>query len=133
MVDRGAMLREAREHLDSLRIELPSLREPVENLSGGQRQAVAVARAVAWGQRLVIMDEPTAALGVTETEMVLDLIRAVKQRGVPVIVISHDLPEVFQVADRIQVLRLGQPAGIARPGRDAPDDVVRMMAGLDAA
>jgi ABC-type sugar transport system ATPase subunit len=127
------MLREPREHLDSLRIDLPSLREPVENLSGGQRPAVAVARAVAWGQRVVIMDEPTAALGVTETEMVLDLIRAVKQRGVPVIVISHDLPEVFQVADRIQVLRLGQPAGIAHPGRDAPDDVVRMMAGLDAA
>ena len=77
---------------------------------------------------------PLAAPGVTETEIVLDLIRAVKQHGVPVIVISnHDLPEVFQVADRIQVLRVGQPAGIAHPGRDAPDDVVRMMAGLDAA
>ncbi|MFZ0217365.1 MAG: ATP-binding cassette domain-containing protein [Candidatus Dormiibacterota bacterium] len=131
MVDRPEMERRAREALSSLKVGLPSLHTPVEKLSGGQRQSVAVARAVAWGQRVVIMDEPTAALGVTETEMVLDLIRRVKERGVPVIVISHNLPEVFTVADRIQVMRLGERAGIVEPGNGTQDDVVRLMTGFN--
>ncbi len=92
-----------------------------------------MARAVSWGKRVVIMDEPTAALGVKESGMVLELIRAVKARGVPVILISHNLPHVFEVADRIQVLRLGKRAGIARPNEQSMDDVVAMMTGASRA
>jgi len=128
-LDKQRMRREAADHMASLKIGLRSMRQPVENLSGGQRQGVAVARAVSWGKSVVIMDEPTAALGVKESGMVLELIRNVKARGVPVILISHNLPHVFEVADRIQVMRLGRRAGIARPGERTMDDVVGMMTG----
>lgn len=132
-LDKGRMRREAAEHMASLKIGIRSMRQPVETLSGGQRQGVAVARAVSWGKRVVIMDEPTAALGVKESGMVLELIRAVKARGVPVILISHNLPHVFEVADRIQVMRLGRRAGTARPGQQVMDDVVAMMTGATQA
>ena len=132
-LDKARMRREAAEHMASLKIGLRSMRQPVETLSGGQRQGVAVARAVSWGRRVVIMDEPTAALGVKESGMVLELIRAVKARGVPVILISHNLPHVFEVADRIQVMRLGKRAGIARPREQTMDDVVAMMTGATRA
>jgi fructose transport system ATP-binding protein len=128
-LDKSRMRREAAEHMASLKIGLRSMRQPVETLSGGQRQGVAVARAVSWGKRVVIMDEPTAALGVKESGMVLELIKAVKARGVPVVLISHNLPNVFQVADRIQVMRLGRRAGIARPNEQSMDEVVAMMTG----
>lgn len=132
-LDKGRMRREAAEHMASLKIGIRSMRQPVETLSGGQRQGVAVARAVSWGKRVVIMDEPTAALGVKESGMVLELIRAVKARGVPVILISHNLPHVFDVADRIQVMRLGRRAGIARPREQTMDDVVALMTGATQA
>ena len=128
-LDSRRMQREASEHLAGLKIGIRSIRQPVETLSGGQRQGVAVARAVSWGHRAVIMDEPTAALGVKETGMVLDLIRSVKARGVPVILISHNMPNVFEVADRISVMRLGKRAGVLRPGADTMEDVVAMMTG----
>ncbi len=128
-LDKPRMRREAAGHMASLKIGLRSMRQPVETLSGGQRQGVAVARAVSWGKRVVIMDEPTAALGVKESGMVLELIKAVKARGVPVVLISHNLPHVFQVADRIQVMRLGKRAGIARPNEQTMDEVVAMMTG----
>jgi len=132
-LDKGGMRRQAAAHMSSLKIGLRSMRQPVETLSGGQRQGVAVARAVSWGKRVVIMDEPTAALGVKESGMVLELIRAVKARGVPVILISHNLPHVFAIADRIQVMRLGRRAGIARPSERTMDDVVGMMTGASRA
>jgi fructose transport system ATP-binding protein len=132
-LDKTRMRKEAAEHMASLKIGLRSMRQPVENLSGGQRQGVAVARAVSWGKRVVIMDEPTAALGVKESGMVLELIRNVKARGVPVILISHNLPHVFEVADRVQVMRLGRRAGIARPGQDTMDGVVALMTGATQA
>jgi fructose transport system ATP-binding protein len=132
-LDKARMRKQAAEHMASLKIGLRSMRQPVETLSGGQRQGVAVARAVSWGKRVVIMDEPTAALGVKESGMVLDLIRNVKARGVPVILISHNLPHVFEVADRIQVMRLGRRAGVARPGQQTMDDVVAMMTGATQA
>ncbi len=132
-LDKPGMRRQAAEHMASLKIGLRSMRQPVETLSGGQRQGVAVARAVSWGKRVVIMDEPTAALGVKESGMVLELIRNVKARGVPVILISHNLPHVFEVADRIQVLRLGRRVGIARPGEQTMDEVVAMMTGATQA
>ncbi len=128
-LDARRMQKEAAEHLAGLKIGIRSIRQPVETLSGGQRQGVAVARAVSWGHRAVIMDEPTAALGVKETGMVLDLIRSVKARGVPVILISHNMPNVFEVADRISVMRLGRRAGVLRPGVDTMEDVVAMMTG----
>jgi fructose transport system ATP-binding protein len=132
-LDKATMRKQAAEHMASLKIGLRSMRQPVVTLSGGQRQGVAVARAVSWGKRVVIMDEPTAALGVKESGMVLDLIRNVKARGVPVILISHNLPHVFEVADRIQVMRLGRRAGIARPGKQTMDEVVALMTGATRA
>ena len=105
--DRKRMLREAKEILDELHISLPDPNALVGNLSGGQRQAVAVGRAVGWGQRIVFMDEPTAALGVEQTKMVEDLIRRLKERGMAVLLISHNMQEVMDLCDRVVVLRQG--------------------------
>lgn len=128
-LDHARMSRKASEDMAALKIGVRSVHQPVETLSGGQRQGVAVARAVSWGKRIVIMDEPTAALGVKESGMVLDLIRNIKAGGIPVIFISHNLPNVFSVADRIQVLRLGRRVGIARPSDQTMDEVVALMTG----
>lgn len=109
LLDENDMERAAVETLASLRVTtVRSIRQPVGSLSGGQRQSVAVAKAVMWNSKLVIMDEPTAALGVTQTTMVLDLVRSLRDRGLGVIIISHNLNDVFAVADRIAVLHLGR-------------------------
>jgi len=123
------MHRRARQTLDELSIRIPSLRTPVGSLSGGQRQAVAVGRAVMWGSKLVLLDEPTAALGVEQTAQVLRLIREVAARGLAVLVISHSLPEVFQIGDRISVLRLGANAGTFERRATSPQDVVAAITG----
>lgn len=107
-VDYTAMDEVAREVLHSVGITIPSLRVKVSALSGGQRQAVAIARAIHWGSSLLILDEPTAALGVEETENVFQLVASVKAKNIPTIVVSHDLPSVLKITDRIIVLRLGQ-------------------------
>jgi D-xylose transport system ATP-binding protein len=123
------MERRAREALSSLGVVLPSLRRPVSSFSGGQRQAVAVSRALLWGSKLVLLDEPTAALGVEQTAHVLELIRRLAAQGQAVLVVSHSLPDVFAVADRIVVLRLGERvATLARSGTN-PDEVVGAMTG----
>ncbi|MEV6102116.1 ATP-binding cassette domain-containing protein [Nocardia sp. NPDC059246] len=108
MLDRKAMRTQAAEHFQRLGVVLPSADVPIGSLSGGQRQTVAVARAVMWASRVVFMDEPTAALGVVQRERVLDVIRRVRDQGIGVVLISHNMPEVLAVADRIEVLRLGQ-------------------------
>ena len=108
---------------------MQSIGQPVENLSGGQRQGVAVARAATWARRLVIMDEPTAALGVKETRQVLDLIRRVRDRGLPVILISHDMPHVFELADRIQIMRLGKRVAVVTPQTHTMPEAVAIMTG----
>jgi ABC-type sugar transport system ATPase subunit len=109
LLDEDSMERAAGETLASLRVTtVRSIRQPVASLSGGQRQSVAVAKAVMWNSKLVIMDEPTAALGVVQTKMVLDLIRRLRDRGLAVMVISHNLNDIFEVADRIAVLYLGR-------------------------
>ncbi len=109
LLDEDTMEREAARTLASLKVTtVRSIRQPVASLSGGQRQSVAVAKAVMWNSKLVIMDEPTAALGVNQTRMVLDLIRRLRDHGLAVIVISHNLNDVFEVADRIAVLYLGR-------------------------
>jgi D-xylose transport system ATP-binding protein len=123
------MRRRAQQTLDTLSIRIPSLTTPVGSLSGGQRQAVAVGRAVLWGSRLVLLDEPTAALGVEQTAQVLRLIRDVAARGLAVLVISHSLPDVFQVADRISVLRLGANAGTFDRRATSPQAVVAAITG----
>ncbi|HEX6349622.1 MAG TPA: ATP-binding cassette domain-containing protein [Candidatus Dormibacteraeota bacterium] len=109
LLDEDDMERAAAETLASLRVTtVRSIRQPVASLSGGQRQSVAVAKAVMWNSKLVIMDEPTAALGVVQTRMVLDLVKRLRDRGLAVMVISHNLNDVFEVADRIAVLYLGR-------------------------
>jgi simple sugar transport system ATP-binding protein len=128
-LDKKAMRRRAEEEMRRLKIGIQSVEEPVLSLSGGQRQAVAVARAIAWGHRIVIMDEPTAALGVRESAMVLELIKEVRGHGLTVIMISHNLPEVFAVADRITVLRLGRTITTLETGQTSLDAVVGMMTG----
>ena len=112
-----------------LKVGIQSVEQPVLGLSGGQRQAVAVARAVAWGTRIVIMDEPTAALGVRESAMVLELIKEVREQGIAVVMISHNLPEVFAVADRITVLRLGRTIMTLERAQTSVEAVVGMMTG----
>jgi fructose transport system ATP-binding protein len=128
-LDKRTMRREAARHFSELKIGIPSIGQAVENLSGGQRQGVAVARAAAWGRRLVIMDEPTAALGVKETRQVLDLIQRVRERGLPVILISHDMPHVFELADRIQIMRLGKRVAVVTPQTHSMPEAVAIMTG----
>ena len=129
LLDKRAMRRESRRHFDELGIRLQSITVPVESLSGGQRQGVAVARAAAWARRLVIMDEPTAALGVKETGQVLDLIRRVRDRGLPVVLISHDMPHVFDLADRIHIMRLGRRVAVVTPQSHTMAEAVAIMTG----
>ena len=129
LIDKRRMLAEAQSHMANLKIGLRSLSQPVETLSGGQRQGVAVARSAAFARHVVIMDEPTAALGVKEGNMVLELIRKVRERGLPVIIISHNMPHVFEIADRIHIQRLGRRAAVVDPKRIGMSDTVAVMTG----
>jgi len=129
MVDKGGMRREAERQMQNLQIGIRSMSQPVETLSGGQRQGVAVARAAAWARKLVIMDEPTAALGVRESGQVLALIRRVRDSGLPVILISHNMPHVFEIADRIHVHRLGKRVAVVSPKTHTMHEVVGIMTG----
>ncbi|HAJ35467.1 MAG TPA: ABC transporter ATP-binding protein [Chloroflexi bacterium] len=128
-VDRGHMLAESNKVLERLDIKIPNLRRPIRQMSGGQRQAVAIARAVYWNARLVIMDEPTAALGVPEQRKVHELVKTLKAQNVPVIIISHNMQDIFAVADRIIVMRRGQKVGDVRAAEVTDDDLVSMMVG----
>jgi D-xylose transport system ATP-binding protein len=117
-----------RETLALLRVTtIRSIRQPVATLSGGQRQSVAVARAVMWNSRLVILDEPTAALGVAQTEQVLELVRRLAERGLGVILISHNLHDIFETATRITVLRLGRNAGMFTRAETTQQEVVHAI------
>jgi fructose transport system ATP-binding protein len=129
MLDKRRMLDESVARLQELKVGIRSMTQAVETLSGGQRQCVAVARAAAFAHHVVIMDEPTAALGVKEGNMVLDLIRRVRDKGLPVVLISHNMPHVFEVADRIHVARLGRRAAVLDPKRITMSDTVAVMTG----
>jgi fructose transport system ATP-binding protein len=133
MLDKRAMLEAARERMADLKVGIRSMSQAVETLSGGQRQCVAVARAAAFAEHVVILDEPTAALGVKEGGMVLDLIRRIRDKGLPVILISHNMPHVFELADRIHVARLGKRAAVLNPKRISMSDTVAVMTGALAA
>ena len=129
MLDKKRMLNEAAAHMKDLQIGIRSMKQPVETLSGGQRQGVAVARSAAFARHVVIMDEPTAALGVKEGNMVLELIRRVRDRGLPVILISHNMPHVFEIADRIHIARLGKRACVVNPKKISMAETVAVMTG----
>jgi ABC-type sugar transport system ATPase subunit len=130
-VDRPAMRRETQAQLDTLGIQLKSLRVPVGSLSGGQRQAVAVARAAVWGSKVLILDEPAAALGVAQTAQVMRLIQRVRdEQGLSVILITHNLPEVFEVCDRVSVMRLGQRVHTASVKESTTESLIAAMTGV---
>jgi ABC-type sugar transport system ATPase subunit len=131
-LDRRKMQAESADILSRLEIEIPSLTQQIRNLSGGQRQAVAIARSIYWNARLMIMDEPTAALGVAEQHKVLTLVRTLRDQGVPVIIISHNMQDVFAVADRIVILRRGRKVGELVAAETTPDEVVSLMVGAEA-
>ncbi|HWK65325.1 MAG TPA: ATP-binding cassette domain-containing protein [Rhizobiaceae bacterium] len=129
-LDRTAMQKIARQKLNDLGLmTIQNIGQAVETLSGGQRQGVAVARAAAFGSKVVIMDEPTAALGVRESRRVLELILDVKKRGLPIVLISHNMPHVFEVADRIHVHRLGRRLCVIDPKKHTMSDAVAFMTG----
>jgi fructose transport system ATP-binding protein len=129
MLDKKKMLEISIARMNDLKVGIRSMTQAVETLSGGQRQCVAVARAAAFAEHVVILDEPTAALGVKEGNMVLELIRRVRDKGLPVILISHNMPHVFEIADRIHVARLGKRAAILNPKKISMSDTVAVMTG----
>jgi len=129
MLDKKTMLAQTIAFMQDLQIGIRSMRQAVETLSGGQRQGVAVARSAAFARHVVIMDEPTAALGVKESNMVLALIRRVRDRGLPVILISHNMPHVFEIADRIHIQRLGRRIAVVDPRNIKMSDAVAIMTG----
>jgi fructose transport system ATP-binding protein len=130
LLDRSGMNKMARAKLSELGLmTIQNINQSVETLSGGQRQGVAVARAAAFGSRVVIMDEPTAALGVKESRRVLELMLDVKRRGLPIVLISHNMPHVFEVADRIHIHRLGKRIAVINPKDYSMSDAVAIMTG----
>jgi ABC-type sugar transport system ATPase subunit len=131
-VDRRKMLADARQVVSGLRVNIPSVTAEVGLLSGGQRQSIAIGRATSQQGRIIIMDEPTAALGVRESRKVLDLIEQLRSNRTGVVVISHNLRHVFSVADRILVLRRGRLVGVRRHAETTPDEIVKMIVGADA-
>jgi simple sugar transport system ATP-binding protein len=129
-LDRQTMMAETQTLLDELDVRIDSPRNAVRDLSGGQRQGVAIARALHWAQRLVLMDEPTAALGVAETRRIEEMIRRMRDRGSAILLVSHSLDQVFRLADRICVLRRGRQVGIRRSSETTGDEIVAMITGL---
>jgi fructose transport system ATP-binding protein len=129
-LDRKEMERVARDKLSELGLmTIQNINQAVETLSGGQRQGVAVARAAAFGSKVIILDEPTAALGVKESRRVLELIQDVRSRGIPIILISHNMPHVFEVADRVHIHRLGRRLCVIDPKNHSMSDAVALMTG----
>jgi len=132
VVDDAAMRAEAQKVLDRLDIHIPSLRSTIRTLSGGQRQAVAISRSIYWKAKVLIMDEPTAALGIAEQRKVLNLVRTLKDQGLGIVVISHQMYDVFQMADRIAVMRRGAKVAERLVKETTPDEVVGLIVGSDA-
>jgi len=133
MLDKKKMLEISIARMQDLKVGIRSMTQAVETLSGGQRQCVAVARAAAFAEHVVILDEPTAALGVKEGNMVLELIRRVRDKGLPVILISHNMPHVFEIADRIHIARLGKRACVVNPKTISMSETVAVMTGAKRA
>jgi ABC-type sugar transport system ATPase subunit len=132
ILDKGTMLSNTREMLKRFIRHVPPIDEPVELLSGGQRQVVAIARAGAWGSKLILMDEPTAALGVAESKAVEDVIDGLKKQGLTILVISHNLDQIFRITDGIWVMRRGRVIGYRRTAKSRPEEIVGMITGAAA-
>jgi ABC-type sugar transport system ATPase subunit len=131
VVSRRRMREEARRHLDELRIRIPRISgTPVGSLSGGQRQSVAIARAAAWASKLMIMDEPTAALGVAQSRAVLELAQRVRERGTSIVIVSHILPHVLELADRIVVMRHGEKVADLPAEGVSQDELIELIVGF---
>jgi len=128
-LDKAAMRKRSEQAFSNLGVRIQDTTAPVANMSGGQRQGIAIARAVTWASKVVFMDEPTAALGVVQTRNVLEQIKKVREHGLSVVLISHNLPEIFEVADRIEVLRLGERVARLRPSDVSMEDIVAAMTG----
>ena len=131
VLNKGRMRKRARELLDETGIKIPNLDQKLMSMSGGQRQCVAISRAAGWGSKLIIMDEPTAALGIQETERVEAIIRNLKKRGVSVLIVSHNLRQVFALVDKIAVFRQGRIVGMLDSSQTSGNDVVSMITGVD--
>jgi ABC-type sugar transport system ATPase subunit len=131
LIDQGGMRRQTESALAGLNVKIPSVRQQVRRLSGGQRQAIAIARAVHWGSRILIMDEPMAALGLQEAARVQELSQTLAARGLTQIIVSHNLEHVFSLSTRIAVMRLGHLVGIRETARTDHEAIVRLVAGLD--
>jgi simple sugar transport system ATP-binding protein len=131
-LDKAEMRKRSDEAFKQLGVRIQDLTAPVANMSGGQRQGIAITRAVKWADKVVFMDEPTAALGVVQTRNVLDQIKRVREQGLSVVLISHNMPEVFEVADRIEVLRLGTRVARLKPSEVSMEDVVAAMTGAQS-
>lgn len=129
LLDKRGMAASAQQMLEQLRMNVPPIDAPVAALSGGQRQAIAIARAAAWGSKLIIMDEPTAALGVGETAAVEELIAGLRDQGFGLLIISHNLDQVFRLADRITVLRRGRYVGTRKTSETTPEEIVALITG----
>ena len=132
ILDKRAMILRTSEMLERFMRDAPPIAEPVELLSGGQRQVVAIARAGAWGSRLILMDEPTAALGVTETKAVEDVIFEMRRQGLTILVISHNLDQIFRLTDGVWVMRRGRVIGYRQTVGTHPDQIVSMITGAAA-
>ena len=132
ILDRRAMILRTSEMLERFMRNTPPIAEPVESLSGGQRQVVAIARAGAWGSRLILMDEPTAALGVAETKAVEDVIFEMRRQGLTILVISHNLDQIFRLTDGVWVMRRGRVIGYRQTAAAHPDEIVSMITGAAA-
>ena len=131
VLDHAAMHEESKKVLKRLETEIPSLKSQIKNLSGGQRQAVAIGRSIYWNARLLIMDEPTAALGVQEQRKVLDLVRVLRSQNIPIIVISHQLYDIFSVTDRLVIMRRGKKVAERLTKDTTPDEVVGLIIGSE--
>lgn len=129
-LNKQAMRKRAKELLEETGIKIPDLSQQVGGMSGGQRQCIAISRAAGWGSKLIIMDEPTAALGIQETARVEAIIRGLRERKIPVIIISHNLHQVFNLVDRIVVFRQGRIAGVLKTSEATGNDVVAMITGV---
>jgi len=132
LLDRAEMARQTQQLVDDLDVRIPTAKATLSDLSGGQRQAIAIARATHWASRLVLMDEPTAALGVAETAKVEELILKLKARGAAVLVVSHNMEQVFRIADRVTVLRRGRQVGTKRVAETSHNELVSMITGLSS-
>ena len=132
ILDRKAMARQTQELVDTLDVRIPSAKATLSDLSGGQRQGIAISRATHWASGLVLMDEPTAALGVAETAKVEELIRKLKQRGAAILIVSHNMEQVFRLADRVAVLRRGTHVATKKLAETSHNEIVAMITGLAA-